>query len=132
MPETSGDAPALKTAEICAAVGAQVMDCLNETGAPVAIMGHSLPDGSYEFLLGPVYLPNGKVSLAAPTETRRLFTNLRLEDARLAEPRRVRWMCKRGDEYAEIAQPARAIVIERTEVPPDENVVIIYHHNSAR
>src|SRR5689334_11029291 len=70
----------LGTAQICKAVGIQVMDCLNGAGHPVATMGHGLPDGSYEFLLGPVYLPHDQVSLRAPAETRQLLANLRLED----------------------------------------------------
>lgn len=123
--------PDMKTADITAAVGVQVMDALNQAG-PIAVMGHPLQDGSYEFLLGPVYLPHEAVSLQAPTETRRLFANLRLEDAKRTEPRKVKWMCKRGDEYKEVPQPGNAIVIDSSESRPDENVVYIYHHNSGR
>jgi len=127
-PERGAKAP-----EVCAAVGGQVMDQLNNAVTSVATMGHTEADGTYEFTLGPVYLPRPEASLTAPVEGRRLFVNLRLEDQKRTEARRVHWMCKRGDDYTEVPQaPAQAIVIDSISADPGEDTVYIRYHNSAR
>lgn len=126
----------MKTADICQAAGMQVMDKLNDVVAgahskpPVAVMGHNLDDGSYEFLLGPVYLPHDQVSLAPPTETRAMFVNLRLDDMPIVKADQVKWMCKRGDDYVEDEQPTRAIVIDGIQIDPDKGHVSVCYHNS--
>ena len=117
--------------EICSAVGSRVMDCVNDTeGAMVATMGHSLPDGTFEFLVGPVFLPHEAVTLTAPTETRQLVAHMRLENQERPEPRRVRWFCKRGDGYTELDQPPDAIVVESVVADPGEDVIDIRYHLS--
>lgn len=121
---------AMKTADITEAVGAQVMAHLNDGGGMIATMGHGLEDGTYEFRLGPVYLPHGNVQLRSAPETRSLFATLRLEDQRRAEPKRVRWLCKRGDSHAETPQPNQAIVVDEITMPLDEDMIHVYYHNT--
>jgi hypothetical protein len=120
-----------KPGEIVGAVGKRLMDCLNEAEkAPVATMGHELDDGTYEFLVGPVYLPHHTVTLTAPTETRQLVAHLRLESQQRPAPRRVLWLCKRGEGYAELDQPTGAVVIEDVVADPGADVVSIRYHLS--
>lgn len=129
---TAAEAPS-KVSAITSMVGNQVMDTLNEAaGAIVAAKGNGLSDGSYEFLLGPVYVPQDGVSMAAP-RARSLLANLRLENQERqgAEPVPIRWLCKRGDEYAEVpGQPAEAIVMESIEAFPGRGVVTVRYHVS--
>jgi hypothetical protein len=64
--------------ELGAAVGQLVMDALNQpSGFPIAVMGHLLDDGTYEFLLGPVFLPQAEPALRDQRETRQFTVTLR-------------------------------------------------------
>lgn len=123
----------MKTSEICQAAGQQVMDALNDLvapTAPTAVMGHNIDDGSYEFMLGPIFLPHDSVSLKPPTETRNMFVNVRLDHMPLDEDQQIRWMVKRGDDYTEDVMPSQAIVVDSFKVDPDTGLIYVFYHNS--